>query len=63
MCLHVLSAVWGGFEGFLAVRAHVGSKVAVCGHVASQAAVSGESGVTQQALVRLQARVCSYVSL
>lgn len=63
MGLHVLSAVGGRFEGFLAVRAHVGSKVAVCGHVASQTAVGGEGGVTQQALIRLQARVCTYVSL
>lgn len=54
MCLHVLSAVWGGFESFLAVRAHIGSKVAVRGHVASQAAVGGEGGVTQQAFISLQ---------
>lgn len=63
MCLHVLSAVRRGFEGFLAVWAHVRSKVAVRGHVASQAAIGGEGGVTQQALVSLQARVCADVSL
>lgn len=63
MRFHVLSAIRGGFKGFLAVRAHVGPKVAVGGHVASQAAVGGEGGVTQKALIRLQARVCPYVSL
>lgn len=63
MRLHVLSAVWGGFEGFLAVRAHIGSKVAVRGHVASQAAVGGEGGVTQHALISLQTRVGADMSL
>lgn len=63
MRLHVLSAIGGRFEGFLAVRAHVGSEVAVRRHVASQAAIGGEGGVTEQALIRLQARVCADVSL
>lgn len=62
MCLHVLSAVWGGFKGLLAVGAHVGSQVAVSGHVTPQTAASGESGVAQQAPVGLQARVGPDVS-
>lgn len=57
MCFHVLSAVGGGFEGLLAVRAHVGSYVAVRGHVTSQAAAGGECGVTQKTLKGFEAGV------
>lgn len=62
MCFHVLSAVGGGFEGFLAVGTHVGPYVAVGSHVASQAPAGGEGGVTQQALEGFEARVCADMS-
>lgn len=62
MCFHVLSTVGGGFKGLLAVRAHVGSYVAVRGHVTSQAAAGGECGITQQALEGFEAGVGADVS-
>lgn len=50
MCFHVFPTVGGGFEGLLAVWAHVGPYVAVRGHVTPQAAAGCEGGITQQAL-------------
>lgn len=57
MRLHMLFTIHGSLERFLTIGAHEGTHLTVGGHVPFQAAVRGESPITNQTFVGLEARM------